>query len=399
MKKCKWLGVFVCVLTVFFAMTGVANAEPVVKYNAVAAVNYAAEHWDDGKEFDGLKEDCTVFARKCVEVGGVPTDSQRVRKNKTGYTPKDYIDYLVENGYAELHPLTTVEVATTDGSGKAFHYVNARANESKVAPGDIVAYKCTNCSKGFFHLVICAPAEAEGFGSGCLRYYGHNSAVGNKLILPIKCYSCKCDESKVELYAVHITSAGNGYSAYTDKPATAYVKKNSSRKLTVSWNKVKGASSYNVFVKESSKALVYKYKTTKKTSLVFHVPKNRNAEKVSFYIRPVKKVNDKTYIGGKTKLITAKTGLMAPTISSAKLKNKKTVTIKWEKVSGATGYKVQYKAKGQKKWKLVCNTTKLSATKGKLSGGKKYTFKVTPYNGKRKVLGKKSDSVTIKTKK
>lgn len=399
MKKCRMYGVLICILTVFFAMTGIANAETAVKYDAAAAVNYAAQHWDDGKEFDGLKEDCTVFSRKCVEVGGIPTDPQRVRKNKTGYTPQDYIDYLVYNGYAEMHRLETVEVPTTDVSGEVFTYVNAEANAGKVTPGDIIAYKCTNCSKGFFHLVICAPAEAEGFGSGCLRYYGHNSAAGNKLILPIKCYSCKCDESKIELYALHITSAENGYGAYTEKPATAYVKKTSAKKVTVSWSAVKGATSYHIFVKESSKALTYKYKTTSKTSLVFNVPKNRTADGVSFYIRPVKKVEDKTYVGGKTKLVSAKTGLMAPTISSAKLKNKRTVTIKWDKVSGATGYKVQYKAKGAKKWTLVCNTAKTTATKAKLAGGKIYTFKVTPYNGKKKVLGKKSDTVVIKTKK
>lgn len=391
--------VLILTIALVFSFTCMANAETAVKYDANAALSYAAAHWDDGKEFDGLKEDCTVFSRKCVEVGGVPSDSQRVRKNKTGYTPTDYLDYLVHNGYAEMYPLATTEVAATNSSGKTYSYVNAEANAGKVAPGDIVAYKCTNCSKGFFHLVICAPAETEGFGSGYLRYYAHNTAVGNKLLLPFSCYSCKCDASKVELYGVHITSAENGYEAYTDKPATAYVKKASAKKLSVSWNAVEDATAYNVFVKESSKALTYKYKTTSKTSLTFTVPGNRNTDGVSFYIRPVKQLEDKTYVGGKTKFVSVKTGLMAPTISDAKLKTKKSVVLKWDKVSGATGYKVQYKAKGEKKWKLVCNTTKLAATKSKLAGGKTYTFKVTPYNGKNKVLGKKSDTVVIKTKK
>ena len=399
MKMCKWFGAFVCILTVLFAMTGIANAETAVKYNGTATVNYAAQHWDDGKEFDGLKEDCTVFSRKCVEVGGVPSDKDRVRKNGTGYTPTDYINYLVDNGYAELHQLTTTAVTETNGSGVAYDYVNAEANGGKVTPGDIVAFKCTNCDKGFFHLVICAPAESEGFGSGCLRFYGHNRAVGNQLILPISCNKCKCDPSQVEIYAAHMTSAENGYEKYTEKPATVYVKKTAAKKLNVSWNTVKDASAYNVFVKESSKALVYKYKTTNKTSLVFNVPSNRTAENVAFYIRPVKKVEDKTYVGGKTVLVSAKTGLMAPTITSAKLKNKKTVALTWTKVCGATGYKVQYKAKGEKKWKLACNTAKLSATKAKLAGGKTYTFKVTPYTGSKKVLGKKSVTVSVKTKK
>lgn len=397
MKKMRGLGAFACMLTVFFAMTCFASAETAVKYDAAAALNYAEQHWDDGKEFDGLKEDCTVFARKCVEVGGIPTDSQRIRKSGKGYTPEDYLDYLVDHGYAEMHLLTTTVVPTTDGSGREFSYVSQEANAGKVTPGDIVAYKCTNCNKGFYHLVICAPAEDEGFGAGFLRYYAHNKAVGNQLLLPFSCYSCKCDASQIELYSVHMTSAENGYEVYKDKPATVFVNKTAARKLNVSWSAVKGADAYNVFAKESSKAFVYKYKTVTKTSLTFTVPGNRTAENVSFFVRPVKQVEDKTYVGGKSTAVTAKSGLMAPNVTATA--KKKSVTVKWEKVAGATGYKVQYKAKGEKKWKVACHTTKLSVTKTKLKSGKKYTFKVTPYKGNKKNLGKKSDTVSITTKK
>ena len=56
------------------------------------------------------------------------------------------------------------------------------------------------------------------------------------------------------------------------------------------------------------------------------------------------------------------------------------VTLSWKKVTGAESYSVMYSADG-KKWKTV-KSTKTKATVKKLTGGKKYQFKVKAVSGK-----------------
>ena len=53
------------------------------------------------------------------------------------------------------------------------------------------------------------------------------------------------------------------------------------------------------------------------------------------------------------------------------------VTLKWNKVTGATGYRVFQKVDG--KWKTLTNTSKLTYTIKKLKTGAKYSFAVRPY--------------------
>ena len=64
------------------------------------------------------------------------------------------------------------------------------------------------------------------------------------------------------------------------------------------------------------------------------------------------------------------------TLKSAKVKGKK-VTLKWNKVKGASGYEIYCKT-GKGKWKLVKTLNKGSKASYKLKGkaGKKYTYKV-----------------------
>ena len=65
------------------------------------------------------------------------------------------------------------------------------------------------------------------------------------------------------------------------------------------------------------------------------------------------------------------------------------VTLKWSKVTGATGYRVFQNVNG--KWKTLTNTTKLTYTIKKLKAGTAYTFAVRPYtvDGKDTILSAK----------
>lgn len=82
-------------------------------------------------------------------------------------------------------------------------------------------------------------------------------------------------------------------------------------------------------------------------------------------------------------------------LSSTKSNAKKKLTVKYKKVSGASGYRIYYKKQGSKKW-YSKYTTKTSYTLSKLSRKKYYSVKVRAY---KTVGGVKHYGAYSKTKK
>lgn len=79
---------------------------------------------------------------------------------------------------------------------------------------------------------------------------------------------------------------------------------------------------------------------------------------------------------------------------------KKKFTVKWKKNAKASGYTVQYKLSGAKKFKTLKTLTKTKVVSKKLKKGKKYEFRVATYkkvNGK-KVFGKWTEVKIVKCK-
>ena len=89
------------------------------------------------------------------------------------------------------------------------------------------------------------------------------------------------------------------------------------------------------------------------------------------------------------------------TLKSAKVKGKK-VTLKWNKVKGASGYEIYCKT-GKGKWKLVKTLNKSSKASYKLKGkaGKKYTYKVRVFQKveNKVIYGQYSNTKSAKIKK
>jgi len=79
---------------------------------------------------------------------------------------------------------------------------------------------------------------------------------------------------------------------------------------------------------------------------------------------------------------------------------KKKFTVKWKKNAKASGYTVQYKLSGAKKFKTLKTLAKTKVVSKKLKKGKKYEFRVATYkkvNGK-KVFGKWTEAKIVKCK-
>ena len=388
--KTKKLRTLLIAFALIFSFACVANGETVDNYDVNATLKYAAAHCDDATEPGAGKADCIEFARTCVQKGGVPQDKARVFKNGTGYTVEAYINYMLDNGYAELNKLTTRTHYTTDGSGRTFEYVHQDDNAGLVAPGDIIIYKCTNaaCDKGYYHASICAPADTEGTYGGYFRYYAHNKSVNNKVLCTIGCFGCKSNE---ELYALHITSAANGYESFTattsaDVECTAY------NKLTVSWENEPGVAGCYVYYKESSKSFWEKIAVVEGTSYTFEVPKDFYGATQFFKLAPFKVNNGKTYVGKASAEVEAYTVPEAPAKVTLTQTGDRDVKVTWSKTPGATVYKVEYKTEGSSKWSFLYRGSKLSATRKGLSANKKVTFRVTTFTSSKAYKGERASN-------
>ncbi len=149
--------------------------------------------------------------------------------------------------------------------------------------------------------------------------------------------------------------------------------------IKVTWGKVTGATSYNVYRKvkgasswtylANTKSVSYTDKTAKSGTTYYYTVRAKSSTSVSAY--------NSDGIGTKY--------LAVPKISKAENLNK-AIRITWTKVTGAEGYYVYRKAPGETAWKKVATikgNAKVTYKDTKVSNNKVYTYSVKAYYGTR----------------
>jgi fibronectin type 3 domain-containing protein len=138
--------------------------------------------------------------------------------------------------------------------------------------------------------------------------------------------------------------------------------------VKLTWNKVNGAAKYRVYYK-GRKGWTRMVDTTSTSYIDKDVSSGRN---YTYTVRCISKDGKKFTSGYDSKGKTVKY-IAAPGIS--KLENVNGgVKITWNKVSGATKYRVYYK--GSKGWTKMVDTTSTSYTDKDVSSGRNYTYTV-----------------------
>ena len=175
--------------------------------------------------------------------------------------------------------------------------------------------------------------------------------------------------------------------------------KTSAGNITVKWKKVSNATGYIIY-RSTNGGSYKKVKTIKSNSTVKWTDTSVSAGKVYRY-----KIKAYTSSGSTTvksasyssvKKVTAKPGKV--TITSVTSTKSKTATVKWKKVSGATGYQIAYRIKGSSEWHYTTvtkNSKKFTSMKNK-----NYYIKVrayTTYKGT-KYYGSWSTETVMKVK-
>ena len=177
-----------------------------------------------------------------------------------------------------------------------------------------------------------------------------------------------------------VASASYPQLSATTNPANVTrfkVSSTSANAVKLTWNKSSGTNGY----------VVYRYNTpTKKYSRIAKITSNTYTDKklksgtsYKYAVRAYKTVNGKELLSTSYPQIATSTN--PATVSFKLTAGSKKATVKWSKVTGASGYKIYYKTSKNGKWiglKTVNNKT-TSYTKTKLASKKTYYFTVKAY--------------------
>ena len=222
-----------------------------------------------------------------------------------------------------------------------------------------------------------------------------------------KSYTLKYSNGRKEMgeYAVRITLSGTKYEGTTKlyfniipgKPSISTDE--STDKITLSWEKVKGAKGYRVYSYDTVKKVYKSLKTLTGTS--YTISKLEAGTDYAFSVRAYGKADGET-IWGSHSIVKTATVPATVKISSVSSGSAGKVTVKWSATT-ATGYEI-YMATGKdgqyKKIKTVTKNTTTSYTKSSLKTGTSYGFIVRAYKtvGDTKLYGdfSKVKYVTVK---
>lgn len=163
------------------------------------------------------------------------------------------------------------------------------------------------------------------------------------------------------------------YSVTTKPGVTSEIKAiqtNSSVKLE--WEKVSGATGYRVYIYNNGWKKIKDVTNTKYT-----ISDLKAGEKYSFAIKAFINIEGKTIWAEQYTSIKTATRPRTSDNLYVYSYGDDYITLKWSKVSGATGYRVYQYVSG--KWVVIKTTTSTSYKISGLSSGKKHIFAVKPY--------------------
>ncbi len=170
-----------------------------------------------------------------------------------------------------------------------------------------------------------------------------------------------------------VTTAG-----IPNAPTNLTVSDSSDSSVTLSWKKGANASGYYIYKYNTTTKKWEKLTSTKSTSAKITGLSENTV--YSFAVRSYNNVGTKVLLSKTFPTIKAVVGLTAPKTVTAYNNKTTSVSLKWDKVSAATGYRIFVYNTDTKSWDIaVKSTNKTYTTVSSLKPGTNYIFAVRPY--------------------
>lgn len=165
---------------------------------------------------------------------------------------------------------------------------------------------------------------------------------------------------------------------YPDQTKNLKMKSQTDTTVTISWDKVSRVTGYRVYIYNESKKAYEYYGYTTTNSMT--IKKLTSAKTYKVRVRAYKKVSGKYYLGAYATAIQVVTKPVKQTGVKVKDTTTGTITLSWNKVARASGYRVyMYKANSNSYEYCAQTTTDTCTTISNLSSGTAYQFKVRAY--------------------
>lgn len=203
--------------------------------------------------------------------------------------------------------------------------------------------------------------------TGAVTYVNESAKAGTKYF-----YKVRATHDNKDAYSAY--SVIKSRTADLAKPAGLKVASAGAKSVKITWEKVTGASKYQLYRSETRNGT---YKLIK-TVTVRNATDTTVAPGKTYYYK-VKAVCSNTE--GNSVLsgyVTAKTFPAAPVMKSTAKGDRETITVSWNKVPGATGYEIYRRGYNKETWKLVGDVSG-SKTSIKLDSSGKYVYKIKAY--------------------
>lgn len=329
------------------------------------------------------------------------------------------------NSSTKKHTLkctTTATSCTVTGLsvGKEYTFVvRAYINQlgKKTASKKEVKYKTTTAPYGVSSVsyvksqsdsVTVKFPTAKGATGYRVKVYNYSTGKLKKTVYVTKLQNTISGLAKGTKYKIEVTpyKLYNSKKYYASTKKTTYAatktakpeikaKTQTTKTVTLSWNKVTGATGYYVYKYNSKTSKYEKYKKVTTTSC--KISGLSAGKTYTFAVKPYISISYKSSGTTKTKEFTSDLvsfkACTSPATPTPKLTtSNKSVTVKWSKVTGATSYVVYYKTSANGKWIKVGTTTKTSYKISNLVKGKKYYVKVVAYKKYNKQNAKSSET-------
>lgn len=180
-------------------------------------------------------------------------------------------------------------------------------------------------------------------------------------------------------------------------PITATRDETTTNAIRLTWSASPNATGYIIYRYNYSKKKYEKIVTTRDVTYVF--TKLPSATKYNFKVKAYKVDNNKTYYGAASKTIITTTKPGKATNARATGKTKTRIRIRWNRVRGATGYRVYIYDSKTKKYKYYGSTKNTTALIKNRKANTTYKIKVQAYKKPYKLvyLGAASNTIRVKT--
>ena len=283
---------------------------------------------------------------------------------------KNFYGAFTSNGRSMSYTDTDFYKFTLSNSGSV--NVEFRHDYYTILSGSVYAwihFYDSDMNELFFRVQVNCDKSVVNFPVSNLKkgtYYIEVKNTGNLIGIP-----------KETKYSLSVNAQNQNGSVAAPSSLKATPPLGTTKKVSLSWSKVSGATGYVVYKYFSSSGTYSKVKTVSGTSC--KVTGLNPGTKYKFAVKAYKTVNGTTYYSKCSPIATTVTRTEKPSITKISSPASKQVKLVWNKVAGASKYNI-YWSKDGSNFKKAGSVTGTSATIKNLPGNKRVYIKMTAIN-------------------